>query len=77
MQVNSNKENQKIHLRDLSKSVGWSIIELRVNQQIDILRNQLENNPEVDVKYNQSQIKAYKTVVRWVEESKGREKNAE
>lgn len=70
------KENQKIQLRSLSKTPGWSIIELRVQEQIAILRNQLENNPEVDVKSNQNQIKAYKTVIRWVDESKGREKDA-
>lgn len=69
------KENQKIQLHSLSKTPGWSIMELRINEQITTLRNQLENNPEVDTKVNQNQIKAYKTILRWVDESKGREKN--
>ena len=70
------KENQKIQLRNLSKTSGWSIMELRINEQITTLRNQLENDSQVDTKVNQNQIKAYKTVIRWVEESsKGREKD--
>lgn len=74
--METSKETQQALLRDLSKHGGWSILELKINEQLLILRNQLENNPDVNVSGNQNQIKAYRNIVRWVDEAKGRKKNA-
>ena len=70
------KELQLNHLHSLFKHAGWAVLENKINEQIQLIRNQLENNGAVNVSAAQEAIRAYKFVLRQVIESKGSKKDA-
>lgn len=68
--LESSKETQKTQLRQLLDTFGWKVLEYRIKEQMELLRSQLENDGGVDTIANQNQLKAFKFVLRQVEESR-------
>lgn len=64
------KETQKMYLREMFNTGGWKVLEIFINEQIQLLRNSLENDPECDVLATQRELKAYKAILRKVEEAR-------
>ena len=74
--VEISQEQQINHLRDLSKSTGWLILEDRISEAIQGHRIALEADRNVEVSRTQGVIGALKFVLRQVEEVTGRVTNA-
>lgn len=63
-------QQQKNEIRNMSETAGWLVLEYRINEQLKMLRNQLENDHTCELRLIQEKIKAFKYVLRQVEEAR-------
>ena len=70
------QEQQRNHIRDLSESGGWKVLEYRINELLNSLKTRLELEKDLDeIRATQGMISSLRFVIRQVEESKGRQDN--
>lgn len=60
-----NQEQQQAII-NLRVNPGWKLLEKIINDQMSVLRGQLENDKMVVVGENQAELKAYKFILRTV-----------